>query len=119
MLNSILFSTGSDNFIEGLGIALSGFLITFAVLLLICFVLFLFGKAFHKPQAASASEEVVKAEETKAEEVPVTEPVMEAAPADDAELVAAITAAVACCLGRSTDGLVVRSFRRIGKRRGR
>ena len=112
MLNSILFSTGSDNFIEGLGIAVSGFLITFVVLILICFILYLFGKAFHKP----------KAEEVKTEEIPaapVEQAVTESAATDDAELVAAITAAVACCLGRSTDGFVVRSFRRIGKRRGR
>lgn len=116
MLNSILFSTGSDNFIEGLGIAVSGFLITFVVLILICFILYLFGKAFHKPAAET------KAEEVKTEEIPaapVEQAVTESAATDDAELVAAITAAVACCLGRSTDGFVVRSFRRIGKRRGR
>lgn len=116
MLNSILFNTGSDNFIEGLGIAVSGFLITFVVLILICFILYLFGKAFHKPAAET------KAEEVKTEEIPaapVEQVVTESAATDDAELVAAITAAVACCLGRSTDGFVVRSFRRIGKRRGR
>ena len=116
MLNSILFSTGSDNLIEGLGIAVSGFLITFVVLILICFILYLFGKAFHKPTAET------KAEEVKTEEIPaapVEQAVTESAATDDAELVAAITAAVACCLGRSTDGFVVRSFRRIGKRRGR
>ncbi len=116
MLNSILFSTGSDNFIEGLGSAVSGFLITFVVLILICFILYLFGKAFHKPTAET------KAEEVKTEEIPaapVEQAVTESAATDDAELVAAITAAVACCLGRSTDGFVVRSFRRIGKRRGR
>ena len=117
MLNSILFSTGSDNFIEGLGIAVSGFLITFVVLILICFILYLFGKAFHKPTAA---EEAAEAPETETAPETVAAPVVvEETPADDAELVAAITAAVACCLGRSTDGFVVRSFRRIGKRRGR
>ena len=116
MLNSILFHTGSDNFIEGLGIAVSGFLITFIVLLLICFVLFLFGKFFHKPAVETKTEEV----ETKVAPVaPVEQVVTESAATDDAELVAAITAAIACCLGRSTDGFVVRSFRRIGKRRGR
>ena len=86
------------------------------VLILICFILYLFGKAFHKPTAET------KAEEVKTEEIPaapVEQAVTESAATDDAELVAAITAAVACCLGRSTDGFVVRSFRRIGKRRGR
>ena len=116
MLNSILFNTGSDNFIEGLGIAVSGFLITFIVLLLICFVLFLFGNFFHKPAVETKTEEV----ETKVAPVaPVEQVVTESAATADAELVAAITAAIACCLGRSTDGFVVRSFRRIGKRRGR
>lgn len=97
MLENILFSTGSDNFITGLGIAVSGLVIVFVVLILICGILYLFSRMFYKkPEAASA-------------------PAVE----DEAELVAAITAAVACCLGRSTDGLVVRSFRRIGRKRGR
>ena len=67
---------------------------------------------YKKPEAASAPAVEDEATQEPAEEETV---VVE----DEAELVAAITAAVACCLGRSTDGLVVRSFRRIGRKRGR
>lgn len=114
MLNPILFSTGSENFIEGLGISLAGLLIVFAVLILICGILYLFGHLFYKkPEAAPA--EVKPAE---AEEAVVQESVVEEA-TDDEELVAAITAAISCCLGRSADRFIVRSFRRIGRKRGR
>lgn len=113
MLENILFSTGSDNFISGLGIAVSGLVIVFVVLVLICGILYLFSRMFYKkPEAASApaAEEAVQEPAVEEETVEIE---------DEAELVAAITAAVACCLGRSTDGLVVRSFRRIGRKRGR
>ena len=57
MLNNFLLSTGSDNFIEGLGISLAGIIIVFAVLLIICAVLYGFGKVFaQKPAAAPAVE---------------------------------------------------------------
>ena len=112
MLNNFLLSTGSDNFIEGLGISLAGIIIVFAVLLIICAILYGFGKVFaQKPAAAPAVEPAAQEEpeETEAEEESE----------DSLEVVAAITAAIACCLGTSTDGFVVRSFKRGGKKRGR
>lgn len=114
MLENILFNTGSDNFITGLGIAISGLVIVFVVLVLICGILYLFSRLFYKkPQpAAEAAQESV-------EEAAAQPEAEEAGTEDEAELVAAMTAAIACCLGRSADGLVVRSFRRIGRKRGR
>ena len=46
MVESILLSTGSENFIQGLGITLGGILIVFLVLILISFILYGFGKVF-------------------------------------------------------------------------
>ena len=111
MLNNFLLSTGSDNFIEGLGISLAGIIIVFAVLLIICAVLYGFGKVFAQKPAAPAVEPAAQEEPEEAEAEEESE--------DSLEIVAAITAAIACCLGTSTDGFVVRSFKRVGKKRGR
>ena len=119
MMNAILFSTGADNFIQGLGIAFAGLIIVFAVLLLICGILYVFGRVFYKkPESAAPVQESAPA----AAEVPAVAPVAVEEPVaqmSETELVAAITAAIACCLGKSTDGFVVRSFKRIGRKRGR
>lgn len=117
MMNTILFSAGADNFIQGLGISLAGLIIVFAVLILICGILYAFGRMFNKkPESAAPAEEPAAVEVPAAAPVAVEEP---ATQMSDTELVAAITAAIACCLGRSTDGFVVRSFKRIGRKRGR
>ena len=113
MLNNFLLSTGSDNFIEGLGISLAGIIIVFAVLLIICAILYGFGMVFaQKPATAPAVEPA-------AQEEPEETEAAEEESEDSLEVVAAITAAIACCLGTSTDGFVVRSFKRVGKKRGR
>ena len=111
MLNNFLLSTGSDNFIEGLGISLAGIIIIFSVLLIICAVLYGFGKLFAQKPAAAPAVEPAAQEEPEEAEAEEDE--------DSLEIVAAITAAIACCLGTSTDGFVVRSFKRVGKKRGR
>ena len=109
MLNSILFSVGSENFIKGLGISLAGLAIVFVVLLLICGILYLFGKLFYKkPEEKAVVPAVLPEVKTVSEPAP--------AEADEGELVAAITAAIACVLQTGTDGFVVRSFRRIGRK---
>ena len=62
----------------------------------------------------------VKVKVEQVEEVIATEsPVQESEPelSDDLELVAVITAAIAAYTGNSTDGLVVRSIKRVSKKR--
>lgn len=116
MLNTVLLSdiaaasSGAENFVTGLGIAASGLIIVFAVLLIICGVLYLFGAFFAaKPKKA--------AEPAPAPAAPA--PVVEEEPAaDETELVAVITAAVAAYLGQNSDGFVVKSFKRV-QRTGR
>lgn len=103
-MTTLLLNTGADNFVEGLGIALSGLVIVFSVLLLICAVLYLFGSFFaKKPKSAPAP--------APAPAPTAPEPVQTVQ--DDTELVAVITAAVAAYLGQSSDGFVVKSFKRV------
>jgi sodium pump decarboxylase gamma subunit len=120
MVESILLSTGSENFIQGLGITLGGILIVFLVLILISFILYGFGKAFYKkPEQKTAPAPVPE------KAAPVVEtPVQEETEGSEEELIAAITAAISCMLeaGGGTGhegGFVVRSFRRIGRKNGR
>ena len=120
MVESILLSTGSENFIQGLGITLGGILIVFLVLILISFILYGFGKVFYKkPEEKTAPAAVAEPA------APVVEaPVQEEAEASDDELIAVITAAISCMLeaggGNGHEGgFVVRSFRRIGRKNGR
>ena len=118
MVESILLSTGSENFIQGLGITLGGILIVFLVLILISFILYGFGKVFYKkPEEKTAPAPA-------AEPAAPVAPVQEEAEASDDELIAVITAAISCMLeaggGNGHEGgFVVRSFRRIGRKNGR
>ena len=86
----------------------------FVVLALLIFLISLFK---YIPGSAAAK----KKEEKEAAPAPVAAPVSAAAPAapayDDKELVAVITAAIAASEGTSPSGFVVRSIRKINRKR--
>ena len=114
---SILLSTGSENFVEGLGIALAGLIIVFAVLLIICFILYGFGHIFYKkPETKAVANEVKTETPAPAAAVP------EEPETNEEELVAAIMAAVSMTLqaeGVSAEGgFIVKSYRHIGRKKG-
>ena len=97
---------------------LIGMGVVFAVLILISFIISLFGyipkiqAAFSKKTSTSAP----KAAPAPAAPAPVIEEVVDYS--DDLELVAVIAAAIAAYEGEtSTDGFVVRSIRKVNKRR--
>ena len=92
---------------QGLGVTVAGLLIVFTALLVIAGLISLFARLA----------------EGKQKPLPEIEPVAEPAPeitaaveetVDETELIAVLTAAVAACMDRPADGLVVRSYRRIG-----
>ena len=97
---------------------LIGMGVVFAVLILISFIISLFGY-IPKIQAAfskKASTSAPKAAPAPAAPAPVVEEVVDYS--DDLELVAVIAAAIAAYEGEtSTDGFVVRSIRKVNKRR--
>ena len=99
---------------------LIGMGVVFAVLILISFIISLFGyipkiQAALDKKKASASE-APKAAPAPAAPAPVVEEVVDCS--DDLELVAVIAAAIAAYEGEtSTDGFVVRSIRKVNKRR--
>ena len=87
-----------------------GIAIVFIVLIFLCFLIYLFRfipnpEAKKKAQAAAAPAPA-----------PVAAPV-EAAEADDTELIAVIAAAIAAAEGTTTDGFVVRSIRKINRKK--
>ena len=87
-----------------------GIAIVFIVLIFLSFLIYLFrfipnSEAKKKAQAAAAPAPA-----------PVAAPV-EAAEADDTELIAVIAAAIAAAEGTTTDGFVVRSIRKINRKK--
>lgn len=94
---------------EGLVVTVMGICIVFSILLIISFILSLFAVFF--------KEKKVKAEEVKETAPIVSEPMAETKEPvnemDDRELIAVITAAIAASMNTTTDGLVVRSLRRV------
>jgi sodium pump decarboxylase gamma subunit len=99
---------------------LIGMGVVFAVLILISFIISLFGY-IPKIQAALDKKKAAASEAPKAAPAPVAPaPVVEEVVdySDDLELVAVIAAAIAAYEGEtSTDGFVVRSIRKVNKRR--
>lgn len=85
-----------------------GLLIVFAVLIILMLVLCLFKVIFYKDPNKNAKPEITPVAEEKAETVPV-----QAQTADDEELIAVLTAAVAASLNTSTYNLRIKSYRRI------
>lgn len=92
-----------DLIFQGLAYTVMGILVVFLMLIIIMYVI--------KAMALFSSE---KKEEKAAEKA---EPAAPAAPVvaqnDDCELVAVITAAVACMMGTSASGLVIRSYKKV------
>ncbi len=104
----------SNVFLNALSNTLLGMGTVFVVLIIIIFVIMLMSKAVHSIEGKGKEKEApaVKAPAP----VPVA-PVVEEEVADDLELVAVITAAVAASMGSSsTDGFVVRSIKRAKNR---
>ena len=114
LMNSTL--TFGERIAKGLQVMLFGMAVVFSVLILIWIVLVLFKIIFYdipnKKKAAAAP--AVKAPETAPapEPAPVAEAVESADEPDEAELVAAITAAIAVVMDKPQTSFRVVSFRR-------
>lgn len=105
-LGTMLANAGANTLI-GMGVV-------FAVLILISFIIYLF-KFIHR-----AEEKVAGRKKENEEKTPGTVTQKQEAPesdADSTELVAVIAAAIAAYEGRSADGIIVRSIRRIPEAR--
>lgn len=96
----------------GVLVAILGMLTVFAVLIIIMMVLMIMERIFAKnslPKKTEVKEKTPEVKpEVKAEVVPVKK-------ADDGELVAVITAAIAASLGVPQRSLKIKSFKRVGK----
>ena len=98
----------ADRLTEGVAVSIMGFLIVFCVLLVIMIILSIFN-AIAKYGAKKAAQQT----ETPAAPTPAPAP---AAQTDDTQLVAVITAAIMAARvenNEGTDGLVVKSIRRV------
>ena len=108
-LGTMLANAGANTLI-GMGVV-------FAVLILISFIIYLF-KFIHRAEEKMAGRKKENEEKTPGT---VTETEKQEAPgsgaADSTELVAVIAAAIAAYEGKSADGIIVRSIRRIPEAR--
>jgi sodium pump decarboxylase gamma subunit len=114
--------TTSEIWANGIMVTIIGFVLVIAVLLIIALILTLFGKVMTaQEKRKKSSSEVAKERlsEAVAPVVPAVQPVAEQSEnlADDLELVAVITAAIAASTGTSPDKLVVKSLRSRKNRR--
>ena len=97
---------------EGLQVTVVGLAIVFGVLIILMLVLMAFKAIFYKEPEKAA--EALPNAESIALPAAKAEPGPEAKPADDGELIAVLTAAVAASLSTSTYHLNIRSYRRVG-----
>jgi len=91
---------------------LMGMGVVFCVLILICFIIYLFSfinKLENRTKKGERNIETVK-QEQKAAPAPAVEIVQ-----DDTELIAVIAAAIAAAEGTSPDGIIVRSIRKVNQ----
>ena len=95
----------------GLQTVLLGMGVIFSVLIILMAVLAVFKYVFYKPVKGEP-----KAAEIKKESKPAVEAIPVAVETDDAEIVAAITAAIAAMLEAPTTSFKVVSFRRTAKK---
>lgn len=100
--------TLSDALSTGGQVAFIGLLIVFSVLIILMLVMMLMKKIFYKPDAPAKAEAPAPAPVAAPAPAPVQ------ASANDAELVAILTAAIAASLNTSTYNLKIKSYRRIG-----
>ena len=91
-----------DIILEGLTYTVMGISVVFLVLIIIMLVI-----------KAMALFSKVDAPEKKEEPVAVPAAVQAPAANDDTELVAVITAAIACAMGTSANNLVIRSYKKV------
>ena len=87
-----------------------GIAIVFIVLIFLSFLIYLF-RFIPNPEAKK------KAQAAAPAPAPVAAPVAAEEPADDTELIAVIAAAIAASEGTTTDGFVVRSIRKINRKK--
>ena len=90
---------------QGLSVTGVGLAIVFGVLVILMLVLMAMRKIFYKEPAKAAAPAPAAAPAESAEAVPA---------ADEGELIAVLTAAVAASLNTSTYNLQIKSYRRIG-----
>ncbi len=109
--DAIVLETMADKISYGLQTTLLGMGVVFAVLIILWAVLGVFKLVFAKP---ARKEEKVEAPAPAVTEVPVSAPIC--VQADDSELVAVITAAIASMLDAPQTSFRVVSFRRTAKK---
>ncbi len=102
--------TLQEALLEGLRVTAIGLIIVFAVLIILMAVLVLMKKVFYKEPGKVVKAEVAAPVAVEPEPVPVKN-----TPADDGELIAVLTAAIAASLNTSTYNLQIKSYRRIGQ----
>ena len=103
--------TLQEALLKGLSVTATGLIIVFSVLIILMAVLVLMKTIFYKDPAKAAKPEA----QAPVANVPEPAPVVQATPADDGELIAVLTAAVAASLNTSTYNLQIKSYRRIGQ----
>lgn len=89
---------------EGVSVTVLGVGVVFLILIILCIVLKIFEIAFGPKKKAAPAAPVAQ----------VQKPVAPSAQADDTELVAVISAAIAASLGTSTSSFKIKSLRRLG-----
>lgn len=100
----------SEALSEGLQVTGVGLLIVFSVLAILMLVMMAMKKIFYKdPQKTSAG---TKAAEVQSAPAASSTPSADTAPAEDPNLIAVLTAAVAASLNTSTYKLNIKSYRR-------
>ncbi len=87
-----------------------GIAIVFIVLIFLSFLIYLF-RFIPNPEAKKKAQAAAEAPK------PLAAPVVEETAADDTELIAVIAAAIAAAEGTTTDGFVVRSIRKINRKK--
>ena len=121
MMNAIVLETSgrlADKFVtedgwlgalgQGLGVTVAGLAVVFAALLVIAGLISLFARL------AEGKQKPLPEIEPVSEPAPEITAVVDEETVDEAELIAVLTAAVAACMDRPAEGLVVRSYRRVG-----
>lgn len=102
-----MYFMNTEYLMEGIVVAIIGISLVVTVLCVIALILSLFA-VFNKPKEVK---ETAVSQAPKAEPVKIAEPTLKTA--DDLELIAVITAAIAQSMNKTADDLVVRSLRKV------
>lgn len=103
--------TLQEALLKGLSVTATGLIIVFSVLVILMVVLVLMKTIFYKDPTSAVKTEAPK----PVEKAPEPAPAIQVTPADDGELIAVLTAAIAASLNTSTYNLQIKSYRRIGQ----